>query len=311
MSKPNLFPFPRFAFHADSIDRAAHLRNDAAALAELEQRGDARALIVCRDALILRKKDGMAAFSPREARTLGGAGSPVFLGLRDGAPWFAFGISEDAAAPLTADGHYIAADVRALALEGVVPVADLSAVAVAKSVTQWHLRHGYCANCGAATDITMAGWRRDCPSCQAQHFPRTDPVVIMLAVRGDKCLLGRQSRFPERMWSCLAGFAEPGETIEDAVRREVKEEAGVTCGDVRYFASQPWPYTSSLMIGCIAEALTEEITIDHNELEDARWFSRSEMQALIARGHPEGLISPHPFAIAYHVIVQWLNENEN
>lgn len=307
MSKPNLFPFPHFAFHADTIDRASHLRNDADALAQHERAANARALIVCRDALLLRQNAGEVTFSPQEARTLGGDGA-IFLGLRGQAAWFAYAIPDEAAAPLIADGRFIAADVRALALEGVVPVADLSAVAAAKSVTQWHLRHRFCANCGSPTTVALAGWRRDCAGCGAMHFPRTDPVAIMLVSDGERCLLGRQSRFPEHMWSCLAGFAEPGETIEDAVRREVREEAGIRCGGVRYFASQPWPYASSLMIGCIAEALTTEIVVDHAELEDARWFSREEMRALIARQHPKGLIAPHPFAIAHHIMVQWMRE---
>ncbi|TAK48619.1 MAG: NAD(+) diphosphatase [Xanthobacteraceae bacterium] len=306
MSKPNLFPFPQFAFHADTIERAAHLRGDANALAARERQTNARALIVCRDALLLRQNAGEVTFSPQEARALGGDG-PVFLGLRGEMPWFAYALGEEAAAKLLAGGQFIAADVRALALEGVVPIADLSAVAVAKSITQWHLRHRFCANCGNPTTVAMAGWRRDCQACNAMHFPRTDPVVIMLVSDGERCLLGRQSRFPEHMWSCLAGFAEPGETVEDAVRREVHEEAGIRCGAVRYFASQPWPYASSLMIGCIAEALTTEIVVDHAELEDARWFSREETHALIARQHPKGLIAPHPFAIAHHIMVHWMN----
>ena len=138
-----------------------------------------------------------------------------------------------------------------------------------------------------------------------QHFPRTDPVVIMLAVDGDDCLLGRQPRFPKGMYSALAGFVEPGETIEAAVRREILEEAGVACGAVRYFASQPWPFPSSLMIGCFAEARSRAIAIDRTELEDARWFSREETLALLEKRHPDGLAAPIPMAIAHHLMKRW------
>jgi NAD+ diphosphatase len=141
-----------------------------------------------------------------------------------------------------------------------------------------------------------------------QHFPRTDPVVIMLAIDGDACLLGRQPRFPKGMYSALAGFVEPGETIEAAVRREILEEAGVACGEVRYFASQPWPFPSSLMIGCFAEARSRAFEVDRVELEDARWFSREEALALLERRHPEGLTAPIPMAIAHHLLKRWATE---
>jgi NAD+ diphosphatase len=153
-----------------------------------------------------------------------------------------------------------------------------------------------------------AGWRRDCGACKTQHFPRTDPVVIMLPVAGERCLLGRSHRFTTSMWSCLAGFVEPGETIEEAVRREVREEAGIVCGRVGYFASQPWPFPSSLMIGCHAQALTQEIVVDRNELDDARWFDREEAAQMLARRHPAGLTATVPMAIAYHIIRAWVED---
>jgi NAD+ diphosphatase len=139
-----------------------------------------------------------------------------------------------------------------------------------------------------------------------EHFPRTDPVVIMLAVRGERCLLGRSARFASAMWSCLAGFIEPGESMEEAVRREVREEAGIVCGHVAYFASQPWPFPMSLMIGCHAEALTTDITVDPGELEGARWFDREEAALMLLRRHPEGLGTPPPVAIAHHIIRAWV-----
>ena len=165
-------------------------------------------------------------------------------------------------------------------------------LAAAKALMHWHAHHRFCANCGALTGVAVAGWRRDCKVCKATHFPRTDPVVIMLAVDGDACVLGRQPRFPKGMYSALAGFVEPGETIEAAVRREIWEETGVACGAVQYFASQPWPFPASLMIGCFAEARNRSIKVDQVELEDARWFTREEAVALLEKRHPDRLAAP-------------------
>jgi NAD+ diphosphatase len=175
----------------------------------------------------------------------------------------------------------------------------------AKAILSWHVRHGFCANCGAATRPAAAGWRRECDACKAQHFPRTDPVVIMLALDGERCVLGRQSRWPMGMYSCLAGFVEPGETIEEAVRREIREEAGIACGEVAYLASQPWPFPSSLMIGCFARATSRDIVVDDVELEDARWFKHDEVMAMFDKRHPEGLTAPMPMAIAHHILRVW------
>jgi NAD+ diphosphatase len=151
------------------------------------------------------------------------------------------------------------------------------------------------------------GWKRDCPSCKVEHFPRTDPVVIMLVTHGDRCLLGRQKQFLPGMWSCLAGFVEAAETIEDAVRREILEESGIHCTDVTYYMTQPWPYPSSLMIGCAARATSDEIVVDKTELEDARWFTRDEVTLMHSRTHPDGMFAAHPFAIAHHLIGRWVH----
>ena len=196
-------------------------------------------------------------------------------------------------------------DLRTIATQGLVSPTALAILGQAKAILHWRARHGRCANCGAPTRIAAAGWRRECHACQAQHFPRTDPVVIMLAVDGERCLLGRQARFPKGMVSCLAGFVEPGETIEEAVRREIHEEAGIVCGEVAYVASQPWPFPSSLMIGCLARATSRAIAIDRNELEDARWFDRAEVVAMLGGRHPEGLWPPNPMAIAHHIMRYW------
>ena len=201
----------------------------------------------------------------------------VFLGLVDDAPRFGFRLDPQAIEPLKARNDLKITDLRTIAVQGLVDREHLPPLAEAKALLGWHARHRFCPNCGATTDLVQAGWRRDCPSCDAEHFPRTDPVVIMLAISGERCVLGRSRRFAPTMWSCLAGFAEPGELIEEAVRREVLEEVGIACGRVKYFASQPWPFPSSIMIGCHAQALSETIVIDREELEDARWFERDEL----------------------------------
>jgi NAD+ diphosphatase len=190
-----------------------------------------------------------------------------------------------------------------------VPVDQASMLGTAKALMHWHARRTFCSNCSARLVVTAGGWRRECPNCKMHHFPRTDPVVIMLAIDGDACLLGRQPRFPKGMYSALAGFLEPGETIEQAVRREIHEEAGVACGAVRYFASQPWPFPSSIMIGCFAKADGRALAVDKVELEDARWFSRHETRALLEKRHPDGLLAPIPMAIAHHLLKWWAFED--
>ena len=196
-------------------------------------------------------------------------------------------------------------DLRAMATEGTVPVDIIGILGQAKSIMHWHARHRFCSNCGSSSELAAAGWRRECRVCKAMHFPRTDPVVIMLAISGEDCLMGRAGRFGKHMYSALAGFLEPGETMEDAVRREIREESGIRVGRVAYLASQPWPFPASLMIGCVAEALNRDIVIDHNELEDCRWFSRRDVQMMLKREHPDGYTAPHPLAIAHHLLRAW------
>ena len=232
----------------------------------------------------------------------------AFLGLLDGAPVLAVLAAPEAAEGFRDDAGFLVQDLRSVAIQGVVGAEELGILAEAKALLHWHERHRFCANCGAPTALTSSGFRRDCAACGAQHFPRTDPVVIMLIARGDKILLGRQPRFPPGMFSCLAGFVEPGETIEAAVRRETFEEAGVRVGAVRYAASQPWPFPMSLMIGCIGEALTEELVVDGEELEEVRWVPRDEVVLMMERRHPDGIMGPNPIAIAHHLVRLWLGE---
>ncbi|KLK94375.1 NUDIX hydrolase [Microvirga vignae] len=229
----------------------------------------------------------------------------VFLGTLQDRPVIATLAAPEAAELFQDDPTYTVTDLRSIAVRGLVPAEELGILAMAKSLLDWHNRHRFCANCGAPTAAAQAGFRRDCAACSAQHFPRTDPVVIMLVTREDKCLLGRQPRFAEKMYSCLAGFLEPGETIEDAVRRETFEEAGVRVSGVRYMASQPWPFPSNIMIGCHAEAISEEINFDREELEDARWFTKDEVKQMLEGAH-EHFAAPSPIAIANHLIREWV-----
>jgi NAD+ diphosphatase len=305
MSKPaDLGSPPRQAYSGSRLERAAARRGDKTALAALARNGHAGFYLLGGDQIVLKQQGETLdpLFSPAEARELGDARETVFLGLLDEAPRFGAGLDPPAIEPLKARRDLKLIDLRSIAVQGAVAAEHLPPLAEAKAILGWHARHRFCPNCGAATDVTQAGWRRDCPSCKAEHFPRTDPVVIMLAIAGERCVLGRSPRFPPTMWSCLAGFAEPGESIEEAVRREVEEEVGLACARVNYFASQPWPFPSSLMIGCHAEALTEDIVIDKSEIEDARWFDREELAAMLARKHPQGLAAPPPIAIAHHII---------
>lgn len=246
-------------------------------------------------------------FALENARQLGvDLSKTVLLGRLDGVARLA--------APIPADAGEQAAltliDLRTIAVEGLVTADHLGPLAQAKSLLDWHARHGFCARCGAPTMMACGGYRRDCPACETQHFPRTDPVAIMLAIDGERALLARQARFLPGMFSALAGFIEPGETIEDAVRREVKEEAGISVGRVRYFSSQPWPFPSSLMIGCHVEALDRALALDLNELEDGRWFAREEVTLMLERRHPGGLITPPPMAIAHQLIRAFIDRGE-
>lgn len=197
-----------------------------------------------------------------------------------------------------------AIDYRSINMQGLLPAPELGALAQGAALLAWHSSHRHCSRCGAASEMRAGGYKRVCPACGAEHFPRTDPVAIMLAVTPTHCLMGRSPHFAPGMYSCLAGFIEPGETIERAVRREILEESGIRIGRVVYHASQPWPFPYSLMIGCFGEALSHEIDRDRAELEDCRWFTRAEVREIIA-GRGNGVVVPPAGAIASHLIRAW------
>ncbi len=319
-------PNPVQGFAGNPLDRLSLLRDDAAALALLAADPAARAVVFVQSMPVLRVEgEGISAWHPlAQARNLGATTTEVLLGRDDHGPVFALLLPDDAAHGEEApdSGAFLDRrqwvlpkhpdlqihDLRTLATKKRLGRPELAVLAQAKSVLHYHATHGFCARCGAATIAAAAGWRRDCPSCGARHFPRTDPVAIMLVVDGENCLLGRARHFPDKMYSCLAGFVESGESLEEAVRREVMEEAGVLIGEVTYAASQPWPFPASLMFGFRAQALSREIRLGDDELEDCRWFSRAEARAMVEEQHAEGFFAPPKISIARQLLEQWLAE---
>jgi NAD+ diphosphatase len=285
------------------LDRAHHKRLDVAWLESARASTRTRIVLFADGKPLVR--DGAVAFlTQRALDALGCADEPVlFMGIEEEDAYFALDVTGGPAAAAAELGTL--PDFR-MAM-GSLPAPEAAILAEARGLLNWHARHRFCANCGTPSVIADAGWKRICPACKAEHFPRTDPVVIMLAVRGSRALLGRQPQFPPGLYTTLAGFMEPGETIEEAVAREILEESGIRVGGARYVASQPWPFPSSLMIGCIAEATSETITIDPSELEDARWFTRDEIADALPRKFGEGtLFVPPPFAIAHQLIKHWV-----
>jgi NAD+ diphosphatase len=226
----------------------------------------------------------------------------VFLGLDGTRPLFALDL-DDVSEPQLGEGTF--PEMRAAAF--VLPARDIAIAGQAKALLDWHKRHGFCPNCGHATLFMDGGYRRLCPACAAEHFPRTDPVVIMLPLLGDRCLIGRNKRFPSGLYSAFAGFVEPGESMEEAVRRELMEEVNLKVAGVRYHATQPWPFPSSLMLGCYAEAQTEDFRIDGHEIEDARWLTKGEVRARLAHEIEDAVKLPVAIAIAHHLIRDWVD----
>jgi NAD+ diphosphatase len=306
----------RVTFGGSGLDRDAARRKDDEGLAQALAQG--LVLPVWRGKPLLT--EGSLVWLPWGHPVLARAAAPVYLGQDAGGPRFAADISDwspEAGAEAVAAGffdpsvqHHPAlgpgpgfAELRG-AMTGLSP-REAELAATAKALVHWHRSHGFCAMCGSASVPAQGGWQRSCPACGAQHFPRTDPVVIMLVTFGNAVLLGRSPGWPEGMYSLLAGFVEPGETVEAAVRREVLEEAGVTCGRVDYLASQPWPFPASLMIGLRTEALTRDIRLDPDELEAARWVSREDLVTAFAGRHPE--ITPaRNGSIAHFILRNWL-----
>ncbi|WP_319411478.1 NAD(+) diphosphatase [uncultured Cohaesibacter sp.] len=305
-------------FMHNRLDRDTEHR-DETSIPTMLAKPDAGFYLFHKDLLLLDAKgDAVQAIFDREAAQSLGADmeGAILLGTdpeEGNAPRLAVKLSDDAEERFEASGDYRLESVRTLGLHGMLPADQLGAIAQARGLLNWHDSHPFCSRCGSKTVVTLGGARRDCPNCSAIHFPRTDPAVIMLILHRDpegieRCLLAHHTRFSGPMYTTLAGFMEQGETIEAAVRREVLEESGVDVGAVRYMASQPWPFPSSLMIGCYGEALSTEITIDPSELTDARWFTRDEVRVLLERDTNSDLPhTPGRFSIASWLIRSWLN----
>ncbi len=294
---------PPNAFANSPLDRAGHRRRDGAWLAQALAGEDAK-LIALHHGQIFTVEEGgapalgwlgghaLGAIAPADALTL-------FLGVdAQGAPHFAVELPDPG--PLAPIGRF--EELRPLAAH--VSWDDLAIVGCAKAIFEWHARNGFCAACGARSVVAEAGWRRDCPACKAEHYPRVDPVAIMVPAFGEKILLGRQKAWPRGMYSALAGYIEPGETFEEGAARETLEEAGLKVTRVRLHSNQPWPFPYSLMIGVICEVENDQERIDTSELESGRWFTREEARALIAGKHAE-CFCPPKFAIAHQLIKAW------
>lgn len=277
-------------FAGPGLDRADHLRARPEQIEALRAHPEAKALAWDSGAPSLNGDGGL--------HWQAAAGDePLFLGFDEGRPRFS--ALPNGGVAVTASAHF--------ALLGQLADRDAPIFATALSLANWHRRHLHCSVCGAGTEPNRGGWSRQCVTCQAEHYPRCDPVVIMLAEHSGRLLLGRQPQYPPGRYSALAGFVEPGETIEAAVARELKEEAGIDVTNVRYVASQPWPFPSSLMIGAIADAADDRLTIDTTELDDARWFSRDDVVAALSGADSPAFLPPPRAAIARTLLERWVD----
>jgi NAD+ diphosphatase len=282
-------------FTGSPLDRADRLRNDPEGFAAVLS--DWRARVLSLDGLdpMIASEGGLVWHSMAE---LSVEVELILLGLLGDKPHFV-PLVKGTGGPMRSPALW-----RALTL---LPAEDAAIYGTARSLIDWHNAHQFCGRCGNGTALFRAGWGRKCGTCNTEHFPRTDPVVIMLAEFEGKALIGRQAQFPAGNYSALAGFLEPGESIEEAVRREIHEEAGVKCGAVRYVTSQPWPFGGSqLMIACVADAEDDAITLDTNELEDAMWVTRDEARAALADAPDKRFTAPPPFAIAHTLLKAWV-----
>ena len=300
-------------FAGNPLDRASYQRSNPEWIAEkLADPGSIAMVLWNGKPMVESRKDAPKASQIAYVRAelageLANDGERLlFMGLWQETAVFALdmeGPADPADGPLEGLGRF--EDLRMIALD--LPAADAAMFATAKAMFEWRRRHRHCANCGQPSQPMDGGWKRFCPSCKVEHFPRTDPVVIMLAVRGERCLLGRQAAWPQGMFSALAGFLEPGESIEEACARELFEEAGLRAASVRYHSTQPWPYPSSLMIGLIAEVDEGEATPDQTEIEEVRWFTREEAREMM-KGSLAGAKAPGSIAIAHQLIKAWSEE---
>lgn len=303
---PQLEPSSLVGFSKNQLIRDSEYRDETSLSAALDNPSTRYFLFAGGSVIISKGETSKAAFSREEVSDFQiKQDQAILLGEAADGARIAVPVGIDVE---TLEEPWAVYDLRALLYSTSVAEEDAGAIAQAGSMLHWHRMNRFCGKCGNASTMKIGGYRRDCPSCESQMFPRTDPVVIMLAVKEDNCLLGRSPNFPEGWYSTLAGFVEPGETMEDAVRRETFEESGIKIGRVKYHASQPWPFPHSLMIGVHCEAISEEITVDESELEDCRWFTRDEVQLMIEEKHPDGYICPPNKAISSALVGAWAED---
>jgi NAD+ diphosphatase len=295
--------FITHTFAGNPLDRASDKRSDSDWLAGKLAEPDSRALALWKGAPLLKDNGLVWLDGGLAGKLAGGDEHLLFMGLDGDTAVFALdleGEADPAQGPLEGLGAF--GELRAAA--ATLPLSDTGLLSTARSLFEWRRRHRHCSVCGQASRVVDGGWKRVCPACNAQHFPRVDPCVIMLPIFGETCLVGRQAAWPPGRFSALAGFVEPGESIEEACAREVKEEAGLTVTAVRYHSSQPWPYPSNLMIGLMAEVADNQAAPDLTELEAVMWLTRADARALVD-GALEGFGSPPRSAIAHHLVRDW------
>lgn len=300
---PNPEPSGLVGFSQNQLTRDSEHRTDQI-LADALAHPAGRYFLFSGNRVILKKEEQTKIwFDQRLSKDFSGDhANSILLGTQDGVPHFAVPCTIDVE---TLQEPWTSYDLRSLLYSSSVGSQDASIVAQAGSLLYWHSMNQFCGRCGAKSEIRIGGYRRDCTKCDSKIFPRTDPVVIMLPIQGERCVMGRSPHFPPGWYSTLAGFVEPGETIEDAVRRETKEESGIDVGRVHYHASQPWPFPHSLMIGIHCEAISDTIATDEDELEDCRWFSKEDVRLMLQEAHPEGFICPPNKAISSALIQFW------
>lgn len=314
----HLFPAPRVG-PMRALDRMAEKRSDTIWVSEKLADPSSRFLLLAGLKLAIDSDgdSGPAALrwlTPADAVAVGASTSEaILLGCDEqGVASFCVHLTEGDLGRRPDKGETLKplADLRSLAMQGALAPDDLALGGLALAMAGWHESHRCCGRCGGHTRSRSAGWRRECWACGQNSFPRMDPAVIVLITDGERCLLGHHKRYAHKFYSTLAGFVEPGEDIEECVRREIREETGVKIGDVTYLATQPWPFPHSLMVGCWAEALSTDVTVDEDELWDARWFTRDDIRGMMEQRHPEGFTVPGSHSIAHSLIKSFVENGQ-
>ena len=292
------------AFAGAPLDLAENQRS-ASELTAFSKAKNARAMILHHGAFLVGKDDKLALVRPMDVvgKNLYDPG-PIFLGLDGDTPLFCFSFAKPEEALDMVKGSKLE-QLRAIAIS--LPAKDLALAGRGKSLFDWHRAHQFCANCGNRSSVKNGGLTRQCPNCETDHFPRVNPVVIMLVLNGDKVLLGRGPEWPEGAYSALAGFVSPGETLSEACKREVMEEVGIKVSDPEYKFSQPWPFPSQLMMGMFCHTTESKITLDLKEVADAKWFSKDVVRGVFD-GTDDTFFCPPPFTIAHQLIAKWLED---